>query len=366
MLEWGNLTQRGSVSFLLSESDLRVPDPRPLGEGKGEGKHMNKNICCMALGALLLAICSLADAQQVRKVPRAGLIAPGAPDRNPQVEGFQQALRELGYIEGQTIHIDYRFVEGSDDRIAELAEELVRLKVDVIVSFSHRVSLIVKRVTTTIPIVFVFVNDPVGVGLVPSLARPEGNITGVSLQGLDLIGKRLELLKETLPKVNRLVYLRNPTEPYSPAYWKQVQSTSHALGIRQVLSFEAKSPDDFDKAFTAMARQHPDALLVETNSLNTGNRKRIADFALDHRLPTMCGLTYFMDAGALMSYSPNLPHHFHRTAILFDKVLKGTKPAELPVEQPTKFEYIVNLKTAKQIGLTIPPNVLARADKVIR
>jgi putative ABC transport system substrate-binding protein len=188
----------------------------------------------------------------------------------------------------------------------------------------------------------------------------------VSLQGLDLIGKRLELLKETVPKVDRLVYLRNPVEPYSPAYWKEVQSTSRALGIRQVSSLEAKGLEDYERAFAAIARQHPDALLVETNSLNAGNRKRISDFAIDHRLPTMCGLTYFMDAGALMSYSPNLLDHFHRAAVLVDKVLKGAKPADLPVEQPTKFEFVINLKTAKQIGLTIPPNVLARADKVIK
>jgi len=301
----------------------------------------------------------------VGKTPRAGLLALGA-ERNPQVEGFQQALRDLGYIEGRTIHIEYRFAQGREDRIPELAAELVRLKVDVIVAFSHRVSLIVKNATMAIPIVFAFVNDPVGVGLVPSLARPEGNITGVSLQGLDLIGKRLELLKETVPKVDRLVYLRNPVEPYSPAYWKEVQSASRALGIGHVLSLEAKSPDDYERVFTAMARQHPDGLLVETNSLNTGNRKRISDFAVDHRLPTMCGLTYFMDAGALMSYGPNLPDHFHRAAVLVDKVIKGAKPADLPVEQPMKFEFIINLKTAKQIGLAIPQSVLFRADKVIK
>jgi putative tryptophan/tyrosine transport system substrate-binding protein len=342
---------------------------RALGSWSDNPKSKIENpklVALLATIAFAIGVATATAQQQVGKIPRAGLIAPGAPERNPQVEGFRQALRELGYVEGQTLHIDYRFAEGRDDRIADLAGELVRLKVDVIVSFSHRVSLIVKKVTTTIPVVFVFVNDPVGVGLVPSLARPEGNITGVSLQGLDLIGKRLELLKETVPKVNRLVYLRNPAEPYSPAYWKQVQSTSPALGIRQVSSLETKNSDDFDKAFAAMARQHPDALLVETNSLNTGNRKRIADFAVDHRLPTMCGLTYFMDAGALMSYSPNLSDHFHRTAILFDKVIKGTKPADLPVEQPTKFEFIINLTTARQIGLTIPPNVLARADKVIK
>jgi putative ABC transport system substrate-binding protein len=188
----------------------------------------------------------------------------------------------------------------------------------------------------------------------------------VSLQGLDLISKRLELLKETVPKVDRLAYLRNPMEPYSPAYWKEVQSVSRALGIRRVSSLEAKGPEDYERAFAAMIRQRPDALLVETNSLNTDNRKRISDFAMDHRLPTMCGLTYFMDASALMSYGPNLPDHFHRAAVLVDKVIKGAKPAVLPVEQPTKFELVINLKTAKQIGLTIPQSVLFRADKVMK
>jgi putative ABC transport system substrate-binding protein len=327
---------------------------------------MTRNILICLLTTVVLATVPSAQGQQVGKVPRVGLLSPGASESNPQIEGFQQALRELGYVEGQTIHIEYRFAQGKGDRIPEMAVELVHLKVDVLVTFSHRVALIVKNATTAIPIVFAFVNDPVGVGLVPSLSRPGGNVTGVSLQGLDLIGKRLELLKETVPKVDRLVYLRNPVEPYSPAYWKEVQSTSRALGIRQVSSLEAKGLEDYERAFAAIARQHPDALLVETNSLNAGNRKRISDFAIDHRLPTMCGLTYFMDAGALMSYSPNLLDHFHRAAVLVDKVLKGAKPADLPVEQPTKFEFVINLKTAKQIGLTIPPNVLARADKVIK
>ena len=324
-----------------------------------------KRLLCLVAIVIPLSVKS-AEPQQSGKPPRVGLLSPGASERNPQIEGFQQALRDLGYVEGRTIHIEYRFAQGKDDRISELAAELVRFKVDVISTFSHRVALIVKNTTTSIPIVFAFVNDPVGVGLVPSLARPGGNITGVSLQGLDLIGKRLELLKESVPKVDRLVYLRNPVEPYSPIYWKEVQSVSRALGIRQVSSVAVKGSDDFESAFAALARQHPDALLVETNSLNTGNRKRISDFAIDHRLPTMCGLTYFMDAGALMSYSPNLTDHFHRVVVLLDKVIKGAKPADLPVEQPTKFEFVINLKTAKQIGLTIPPNVLARADRVIR
>ena len=327
---------------------------------------MTRKLFIWVLAIFFLVTASSADAQPIGKAPRLGLLAPGTSERNPQIEGFQQALRDLGYAEGRTIHIEYRFAQGKDDRISELAAELVGLKVDAIVTFSHRVALIVKNATTSIPIVFAFVNDPMGVGLVPSLARPGGNITGVSLQGLDLIGKRLELLKETVPKVDRLVYLRNPVEPYSPIYWKEVQSVSRALGIRQVSSIEAKAPEDFERVFAAMAREHPDALLVETNSLNTGNRKRISNFATDHRLPTMCGLTYFMDAGALMSYSPNLPDHFHRVAVLTDKVIKGVKPAELPVEQPTKFELIINLKTAKQIGLTIPASVLYRADRVIK
>ena len=327
---------------------------------------MTRKLFIWVLAIFFLVTASSADAQPIGKAPRLGLLAPGTSERNPQIEGFQQALRDLGYVEGRTIHIEYRFAQGKDVRISELAAELVGLNVDVIITFSHRVALIVKNATTSIPIVFAFVNDPMGVGLVPSLARPGGNITGVSLQGLDLIGKRLELLKETVPKVDRLVYLRNPVEPYSPIYWKEVQSVSRALGIRQVSSIEAKAPEDFERVFAAMAREHPDALLVETNSLNTGNRKRISNFATDHRLPTMCGLTYFMDAGALMSYSPNLPDHFHRVAVLTDKVIKGVKPAELPVEQPTKFEFIINLKTAKQIGLTIPQSVLYQADRVIK
>jgi ABC-type uncharacterized transport system substrate-binding protein len=328
---------------------------------------MSKKVFCLALGAMLLALSFPAQAQQPTKVPRVGIIYSGSPSAAaPLRDSFQQGLGELGYIEGQNIKIDYRFGDGREDRIPEFAAELVRLKVDVIVAFSHRVALTLKKTVTAIPVVFAMVNDPVGVGLVPSLARPGGNITGVSLQGLDLIGKRLELLKESVPKLNRLAYLRNPTEPYSPSYWQEVQSASRALGIKQVSSSEVKGSEDYERAFAAISQQRPDALLVEPNSLNSGNRKQISDFAIRHRLPTMAGLTYFNDAGALMSYGPNLTEHFHRAAVYVDKILKGAKPADLPVEQPMKFELVINLKTAKQIGLTIPPNVLARADKVIR
>jgi ABC-type uncharacterized transport system substrate-binding protein len=327
---------------------------------------MSNKVFCFALGGLLLALSSPANAQQPAKIPHLGLIFSGSSGSNPPRESFQQALRELGYTEKQNITIEYRFAEGKEDRTPELTAELVGLKVNVIVAFSHRVALAVKKATTAIPIVFALVNDPVGVGLVPSLARPGGNITGVSLQGLDLIGKRMELLKETIPKINRLAYLRNPTEPYSPAYWKEVQSTSRALGIKQVSSLEVKGLDDYESALAAMSRQNPDALLIEPNSLNTGNRKRISDFAIDHRLPTMAGLTYFIEAGGLMSYGPNLTDHFHCAAVLVDKVLRGAKPADLPVEQPTKFEFVINLKTAKALNLLIPQSVLFRADRVIK
>jgi putative ABC transport system substrate-binding protein len=328
---------------------------------------MRKKVIGFALCAMLLTLSFPAQAQQAGKVPRVGIIYSGSPSASaPLRDAFQQGLGELGYIEGQNIKIDYRFGDGREDRIPEFAMELVRLKVDVIVAFSHRVALTLKKTITAIPVVFAMVNDPVGIGLVPSLARPGRNITGVSLQGLDLIGKRLELLKESIPKVNRLAYLRNPTEPYSPAYWQEVQSTSRALGIRQVSSFEVKGSEDYERAFAAMRQQRPDALLVEPNSLNSGNRNQISEFAIDHRLPTMAGLTYFNDAGALMSYGPNLTEHFHRAAVYVDKILKGAKPADLPVEQPTKFELVINLKTAKALNLTIPQSVLFRADRVIK
>jgi putative ABC transport system substrate-binding protein len=318
-----------------------------------------------SVGALLLALSFPAEAQQAGKVHRVGFLR-AAPPPDPNVEAIREGLRKLGYVEGQNLKVEYRYGEEKPERLPDLAAELVQLKVDVIVALSHHVALTAKKTTTTIPIVFALVNDPVGVGLVPSLARPGANVTGVSLQGLELIGKRLELLKESFPKMRALAYLRNPGEPYSAAYWKEVQAVARALGIKQVRSLEVQGSDDFAAAFAEMTRQHPDTLLVEPNSLNFSNRKRIAEFAVEHRLPSMYGLTFFMDAGGLMSYGPNLSDHFHRAAVLVDKILKGTKPADLPVEQPMKFEFVINLKTAKQIGLTIPPNVLARADKVIK
>jgi len=228
------------------------------------------------------------------------------------------------------------------------------------------VALAAKEATTTIPIVFVQVNDPVGVGLVASLAHPGANVTGVSLQGLDLIGKRLQLLKEALPGLAHVAYLRNPTEPYSAAYWREVQGAARALGVNQLLSLEVRGPDEFEGAFAELARARPDALLVEPNSLNWTYRRRIAAFTAENQLPTMSGETGFAEAGGLMSYGPSLLDHARRAATFVDKILKGAKPADLPVEQPTKFELVINQKTAQALGLTIPPALLFQAAEVIR
>jgi len=262
--------------------------------------------------------------------------------------------------------MEYRWAEGQLDRLPDLAAELVRLQPDLLVAISHRVALVAKEATRTIPIVFLQVNDPVGVGLVASLAHPGANITGVSLQGLDLIGKRLQLLKDALPGLAHVAYLRNPTEPYSAAYWREVQGTARALGVTQLWSLEVREPDEFEGAFAELARVRPDAVLVEPNALNWTYRRRIAAFTAEHRLPTMSGETGFAEAGDLMSYGPSLSDHVRRAAALVDKILKGTKPGDLPVEQPMKFELVVNLKTAQALGLTLPASILIQATEVIQ
>jgi putative ABC transport system substrate-binding protein len=305
-----------------------------------------------------------AEAQQAGKGYRIGYISPD-PSPGVLTETFRQGLRDLGYVEGQNLVIAYRWM-ARGDRLSELMGELVGLKPDVLVTVSHRVSLEAKRATTTIPIVFAHVNDPVGVGLVPSLARPGGNVTGLSAQGLDLIAKRLELVKELVPSALRLAYLGNPDEPYSPVYLREAQHAARVLGLEEVFALEARTNADFDAAFATLTARRPHALLVEPNSLNVSNRERLAEFALANRLPTMHGLRDFVDAGGLGSYAPEMHAHFKRLAAYVDKILKGTKPADLPVEQPTKFKLVINLKTAEALGLTIPPSVLFQADEVIR
>ena len=311
--------------------------------------------------SILLAAPLASNAQLPKAMPRIGVLG----NDSESAEAFRQGLREVGYVEGHNIAIEYRWAAGRLDRLPNLAAELVGLKVDLIVTMTHRVALVAKETTTTIPIVFTRVNDPVGVGLVPSLARPGGNVTGVSLQGFDVIGKRLQLLHEAVPRLSRLAYLGDPTEPYSPAYLKEVQVEAKALGLKQVFSIEVRAAGAFEGAFAELARERPDALLVEPNSLTLAHRQRIADVALAQRLPTMYAERRFMGTNGLMSFGTSLPDHFRRAAVYVDKILKGAKPADLPIEQPTKFELVINMRTAKALGLTIPPSLLLRADQAI-
>jgi len=317
-------------------------------------------IITLALTIVLLAP-HASDAQVPKAMPHIGVLGTD-PESG---EYLREGLRELGYLEGHTIAIEYRWVAGRVDRIPELAAELVRLKVDVIVTITHPVTLAAKNATTTIPIVFTRVNDPVGVGLVPSLARPGANLTGVSLQGLDMIGKRLQLLHDAVPRLSRVAYLTDPTQPYSPDYVREVQDKAKVLGLKQLLLLEAHTDGEVEYVLAELARERPQALLVEPNTVVLMQRKRIADVALTQGLPTMYGERRWMDANGLMSYGPSLPDHFRTAAVYVDKLLKGAKPADLPVQQPTKFEFVINLKTAKALGLTIPHSVLMRADEVI-
>jgi ABC-type uncharacterized transport system substrate-binding protein len=324
-----------------------------------------KTVIVVWLIALALAPFHLADAQQPKKVPQIGYLAadPQAPSR----DSFRQGLKDLGYIEGQTILIEWRFAEDKLDRLPELAAELVGLKPDVIVAAAGGVAIkALKRTTTTIPIVVAnYGGDPVADGIVTSFAKPGGNITGVIALSLELSGKRLELLKETLPKVSRVAVMWNPDATTARSQWEETQTAARALGI-QLLSLEVRTPDEIEKAIEAATRGRVGALVVLNDPLAYLLRKRIVALAEKVRLPGMYPLDDFVQAGGLMSYSPNHDAQYRRAAYYVDKILKGAKPADLPVEQPTKFEFIINLKAAKQIGLTIPPNVLVRADKVIR
>jgi putative ABC transport system substrate-binding protein len=278
-------------------------------------------------------------------------------------EVFRRELRELGYIEGKNIAFETRSAEGRFDRFPALADELVRLKVDVLFASSTSEALAFKNATQTIPIVFIVTSDPVADGLVDSLARPGGNITGVTTIATVLAGKRLELLKETIPKLSRVAALRNPMNPGPAQQWKESQLPARELGLH-LHSIEVSSADKLEGAFKEAIKAGSGALVVMAGS--SANPKLIVDLAAKSRLPTMFDRSEFVASGGLMSYGPDRAESYRRGALMVDKIFKGTKPADLPVEQPTKFELVINLKTAKQIGLTIPPNVLARADKVIR
>jgi ABC-type uncharacterized transport system substrate-binding protein len=317
---------------------------------------------------VLLAVAVIAEPQQQKKVPRIGYLSPSDPATDStRFEAIRLALRELGYIEGQNIAFEHRYAEGKFDRHSELAAELVRLKVDIIVTGGPIPIRAAKNATKTIPIVMLGTGtDPVEEGLVESLARPGGNVTGLTLLTGELGGKRLELFKEAVPKVGRVAVLYDPATPVNVHEVKEVLPVAaRALGLT-LRFWEVRAADGFERVFSALSKERSDGLYVSGGPLMGANGKRIADFALKSRLPSMYQRKESVEAGGLMYYAADVTDSYRRVAYYVDRILRGAKPADLPVEQPTKFELVINLKTAKQIGLTIPPNVLARADKVIR
>jgi putative ABC transport system substrate-binding protein len=333
-----------------------------------ESREIMKRIMpVLTVCALLFALSYSASAQQPKKFWRIGYLAAQGPAREfARSEAIRLALRELGYIEGQNIAIEYRYAEGKFDRAPELAAELVRLRVDIIVlSGGARLIQPAKNATKSIPIVMVGQGvDPVKAGFVESLARPGGNLTGITLLGTELGGKRLELLKEAVPKVGRVTALYEPG-PVRALEVKDLQVAARALKLT-MQTWEVRDEDGFEKVFAATSKARPDGLYVVGSTLMFANRKRIADFAIKSRLPSIYGNRDGVDAGGLMSYGADLADSYRRVAYFVDRILKGAKPADLPVEQPTKFELVINLKAAKQIGLTLSPDFLARANKVIK
>jgi putative ABC transport system substrate-binding protein len=318
------------------------------------------------VGALLLVLSFPANAQQTVKIARIGYLDATSPAASSaRIEAFRQGLRELGYVEGKNTVIEYRSAEGNPQKLPDLASELVSLNVDVILA-EGSAPRAAKQVTTTIPIIMSNNGDPIGTGLIASLARPGGNVTGLSTTpGPEIYGKNMELLKETIPKLTRVVVLTNPTNPISALVLKGTETAARAFKV-SLHPLEARVANEYDTVFAAAIKERAGAILVVQDPMFFGDRKRLADLAIKNRLPAMYGILEHVEAGGLMAYAANRIDLFRRAATYVDKILKGAKPAELPVEQPTKFELVINLKTAKQIGLTIPPNVLARADKVIR
>ena len=326
---------------------------------------MNKKVSCMILGALLLALSFQAEAQQPKKIPRIGILAAQSRSSSSyRIEAFRKGLVELGYMEGRNIAIEYRYADGQLERLPDLAAEVVRVKVDVILALGTPAAHAAKQATTTIPIVMTG-GDPVRAGIVASLARPGGNVTGLSDATVDVSTKRLELLKEVVPKLSRVAILWNPLNPTNPPQLKDTQAAAPALGMT-VYAVEVKGIDDFDRAFAAIKKDGAGGLLVTGDPMFGTEGKRIIDFAVKNRLPVMHAGLGVAERGGLMAYSTSLADLARRAATYVDKILKGAKPADLPVEAAMKFELVINLKTAKQIGLTIPPNVLARADRVIK
>ena len=322
------------------------------------------------LSSLLLAPCFFAEAQQQSKIPKIGWLGartPSAPGGGPGTgaELFRREFSKIGYVEGKNITIEYRYADDQLDRLPGLVDELVRLKIDLLIAPTTVEAIAAKNATRTIPIVFFNVPDPVASGLVDSLAQPGGNITGFTTISAVLAGKRLELLKETVSNLSRVAVLWDPQNPASAQQWKESQLPAREMGL-QLHSMEVSSFNKFESAFKEAVKARSAALAVTQNTLVASNQRRVMELTAKNRLPAMYTNGTYVANGALMSYGPDQAESFRRAASMVDKILKGTKPADIPVEQPTKFEFAINLKTAKQIGLTIPPNVLARADRVIR
>jgi putative tryptophan/tyrosine transport system substrate-binding protein len=328
---------------------------------------MNHKATLFLLAASVLICFHLAEAQQPKKIPRIGYLAAGSPSSNLlSRKAFQQGLRESGYVEGQNIIIEYRWAEGKLDRLPDLAVELVRLKVNVLVSGAgNSGTRALRQATTSIPIVMTVGSDPVAAGFVSSLARPGGIITGLTSITGELSGKRLELLTETISKLARVAVLYDPGDRAKLVEFKETQVAAQGLGV-QIQSVEVQRLQEIERAFNSAVSWKAHALIVLKTVVTDANHNQIVELAIKNRLPTVFADSQSVETGGLMSYGPNYADVYRRAAVYVDKILKGANPADLPVEQPTKFEFVINLKTAKQIGLTIPPNVLTRADKVIR
>jgi putative ABC transport system substrate-binding protein len=323
----------------------------------------NKDVFVFALCGVFFAFCTPVEAQETRKVPRIGYLRLNENSVND--EAFRKGLREIGYVEGRNIQVEYRYSGGSLERLAAYAQELANLKVDVIIAASTQSIEAARRVTKTIPVVFPVTADPVASGFITSLARPGGNLTGLTTLNDQVAGKRVELLKEVMPRIAQLGVLRNPTNSGSVFALKETERTAKHFGLTLII-LEVQNAGELESAFERAIKEQAGALLVVIDNVFASQRKRIAALGKRHRLPMMSGESADVEAGSLMYYGVHLPDLFRRSATYVDKILKGAKPADLPVERPTKFEFLINLETAKQIGLSIPPNVLARADRVIK
>jgi putative ABC transport system substrate-binding protein len=355
------MNEKSWLQVLNSSSDNRKPKTRPELSRRTQNP---KWVGIIAIGVTFATCGALAQAQQPRKIPRLAILEPGSPSKNC-TDAFRQRLRELGYVDGQHIVIESRYGEPKPERLREDAAALVRSAPDIIWTHSPPAVLAAKQATATIPVVVGVSRDLVEQGIVSSLARPGGNITGMELRDNEIIGKRLEILKETVPKASRVAVLVNSNDPSHAIVPKNIEPEARALNVR-LQRVELSAPEALDEAFAAMLQGRADALLIPESSMLSGKRQRIAELAISKRLPSAAGGSQFADAGSLLSYGANVRDLCRRSATVVDKILKGRKPADLPVEQPTKFELIINLKAAKQIGLTVPPNVLARADRVIK